>query len=77
MPDIDELASRGREPGELADALLESRGTIRRDLKRLEESGLVAVEEAGVFRLTEAVAPIQRAAPTLFPASTFPDGDLD
>ena len=72
-----ELGQRGRDEGELADALLESRESVQRELRRLRESGLVEPDEDGVYRLTEAVAPIRRGAPALFPKATFPPDDPD
>lgn len=72
-----ELGRRGRDEGELADALLESRESVQRELRRLSDTGLVEADEEGVYRLTEAADPIRRGAYTLFPESTFPDGDLD
>jgi DNA-binding transcriptional ArsR family regulator len=72
-----ELGSRGRQAGELADALLEPPESVERDLERLRKTGLVEADGDGVYRLTEAADPIRRGAPALFPESTFPDGELD
>ena len=72
-----ELGSRGRGAGELADSLLEAPESVERDLERLAKTGLVEVDEDGVYRLTEAADPIRRGAPALFPEATFPDGELD
>lgn len=66
-----ELSARRRSPGELAEDLATPAFNVRQQLKNLKDGGFVEVDESGEYGVTEAVEPVQRAAPTLFP-SIFP-----
>ena len=67
-----ELSARRRSPGELAQDLGTPAYSVRKQLKTLKDRGLVEPDEEGVYGVTEAVGPVRRAAPTLFP-SLFPE----
>jgi DNA-binding transcriptional ArsR family regulator len=69
-----ELSARRRSPGELAEDLGTPAYNVRQQLKNLKDGGFVEVDVTGEYRVTEAVRPVRRAAPTLFP-SVFPDDD--
>jgi DNA-binding transcriptional ArsR family regulator len=69
---LSELSARRRSPRELAEDLGKPGDRVRKQLKSLKDRGLVEADEEGVYGVTEAVGPVRRAAPTLFPL-LFPE----